>query len=185
MEIIEYDFNSVNPITKKRIDDTNFKNLSSKVSKEVLKNKDKILSSINSPVCDSFKDLEYINKISICENGIKINLSYENINSKNDAYEEARIYIFEDGKILYVPTAIVNDGILVKRKDFVISNLEERIGKIYLLKKERTGILEKVLKTKEYNERLTKLCKSKCALILSKSIELSKNKELIMKISID
>ena len=24
MEIIEYDFNSVNPITKKRIDDTNF-----------------------------------------------------------------------------------------------------------------------------------------------------------------
>ena len=47
------------------------------------------------------------------------------------------------------------------------------------------GIMEKSGFLKTAFTILTKLCKSKCALILSKSIELSKNKELIMKISID
>ena len=86
----------------------------------------------------------------------------------------------------YVPSVLLYDDMLLRRKDDVIFNLDEKIGKAYELKKERKGVIEKVLKTKEYNEKLIKLCKEKFDLVLNKSSKLlSDEKRLIMKVIID
>lgn len=188
MNIMEYGFNSINPITKRKIDESHFKNLSSNLIFEILKNKDKLLSRLDKPTSTSFQylGLDYVKKIKVCKNGIKINLYYEKVTLKEDEYEEANIYIFEDGEVSYVPSVLLYDDMLLRRKDDVIFNLDEKIGKAYELKKERKGVIEKVLKTKEYNEKLIKLCKEKFDLVLNKSSKLlSDEKRLIMKVIID